>query len=445
MGVVAGAVDEAGVPAVLEALADDVHAGCVGHAACLAEDAVVTGDGQVDPVVVRVVAGGQDDGADPFAAQIEPGRRARCGDGRRSDWRQDLAGQAGAVDVAVDGVQQGVHAPVGVRGEGCELVAEPCGVALQALETAGESDPTTLEGGQVDAALVGVRVGASGQLKGWFAAGGCGVGHLVDGAGEPAGGLQPPEDVHPAVAAGHPGVPPGGQDDVAARSCELVGDLHPRGRGTHDQDPSRIQLARVSVPVAGDHRYVGAPDRSRYQGPAMRAGGHDDRARPPRGVVGVHVVAAGGSGGQPGHRRTGHDGCVERCGVLLELVHEVPGAQEAVRVTLGAPPGQSGHPGGAEQAQRVPAFGPPALAHSAAVEDDVFAAGECEQSAHRQAGVAGSDHDGVDVVRGSHGVSSGPDRPRPVGRDRSVASEVGAGCQPVTTSIATCVGWVSAS
>ncbi len=40
--------------------------------------------------------------------------------------------------------------------------------------------------------------------------------HVIDGAGQPTGGSQPPEPVHPPVAARHPGVPADGQEYLAA-------------------------------------------------------------------------------------------------------------------------------------------------------------------------------------------------------------------------------------
>ena len=80
--------------------------------------------GRSHPVVVRAVAGRQDDRPDPFRAQVEVTPGARCRDGRRTDRGQHLAGQAGAVDVPVDGVQEGVHPPIGVRRDGREPVPE---------------------------------------------------------------------------------------------------------------------------------------------------------------------------------------------------------------------------------------------------------------------------------------------------------------------------------
>ena len=59
-------------------------------------------------------------------------------------------------------------------------------------------------------------VGSTDQLHRRFVAGGHRVGHLVDGAVEAADALEPPEDVHAAVAAGQSGVAADGKNDVAA-------------------------------------------------------------------------------------------------------------------------------------------------------------------------------------------------------------------------------------
>ena len=342
---------------------------------------------------------------------------ARCRDGRRTDRGQYLARQAGAVDVPVDGVQERVHPSIGVRRDGREPVPERRVTTFQAEQATGQPDATALQRGQVHVALDPVRAGASDQLHRWLTARGRRVGHLVDGACEPAGGLQPPVDVHPAVAARHPAVPPDREHDVAPRPGELVGDLHPRRGGAHHQHATRVQTAGVAVPVGGDHADIGPSDGVRHQGRAVGPGGDDDRAGAPRAVVRVHVVGAGRACGQAPDGRAGHDRCVERGGVPLELVDEPGGRHEAVRVTLRLPPRKTGQPAGGEQVQGVPAFAPPALAHTPAVEDDVLAAGAGEQPAHGQAGVARSDHEGVDARDAGHGVCSsrGPEPSRPRG------------------------------
>src|SRR5215213_3490718 len=70
-GVVADAVDEVGVTAVLEALADDVEAVHRRDAAALGDLAGAVEDGQAQPRRGPPVAGGPDDGGDAVAAQIE--------------------------------------------------------------------------------------------------------------------------------------------------------------------------------------------------------------------------------------------------------------------------------------------------------------------------------------------------------------------------------------
>ena len=61
---------------MLEALADNVYAGCKGDALVLADAAVRVGDGEPEPRVVGTVAGGDQHGADALAGEVHrTGRR----------------------------------------------------------------------------------------------------------------------------------------------------------------------------------------------------------------------------------------------------------------------------------------------------------------------------------------------------------------------------------
>ena len=101
----------------------------------------------------------------------------------------------------------------------------------------------------------------------------------------------------------------------------------------------------------------------------------------------------------------GLDRAGRRCGVPLEVLHQLHGGHEPLLVRTGVlPAGQPGHPPRGEQLQGVPACGAPALGDPAAVQDDVVASGPGEQVAHGQAGVPGADDDGVD---GGHRVPFG--------------------------------------
>ena len=73
-------------------------------------------------------------------------------------------------------------------------------------------------------------------------------------------------------------------------------------------------------------------------------------------------------------------------------------------VAVVAPAGQPGLPVRREQAERVPALGPPRVRHLTALEDHVVDRALGEAATHRQPGVAGPDDDRGDVASCSAGV-----------------------------------------
>src|SRR4029078_5552607 len=85
-------------------------------------------------------------------------------------------------------------------------------MAVDAGHAPGQFDAASAEGGEIDVAVVGTPD----QLQRRFAAGRDRVGQLVDGAVEGPDALQPPEDVHAAVAPWQTAVAADGQHDVAA-------------------------------------------------------------------------------------------------------------------------------------------------------------------------------------------------------------------------------------
>jgi hypothetical protein len=113
VSVVACPVDEAGVAAMLEVLAYDVQTRCRSDTSLLADRAVGCQNGNVQPGMMRAMAGSDDHGSDMFSAQIEPCHRVRDVKPTGSDWRQDLAAQAGLIDVSVDGIEEAVHSLIG--------------------------------------------------------------------------------------------------------------------------------------------------------------------------------------------------------------------------------------------------------------------------------------------------------------------------------------------
>ena len=155
--VVAGPVDEPGVAAVLKALADDVDPRSVGHAAVLADGAVLGLDGQVHPRVVGAVAGARTTVRMPSACRSRRGgAAARCDRGGPAH-RPHLAGQSGVIDVLVNGVEESPQAPLRVGDVVRQPLAERRAVAVDAQEASAQPHAATLQGSQVDVG-VGHRV-----------------------------------------------------------------------------------------------------------------------------------------------------------------------------------------------------------------------------------------------------------------------------------------------
>ena len=195
------------------------------------------------------------------------------------------------------------------------------------------------------------------------------VGHRVDGAGQAAGDLEPPVGVQAAVAARHAGVPPDGEGDLAARAGELVGDLDARGRGSDDEHAAGRQCVGAAVGAGRDHAL--RVEAGRDPRTSVRPGRDHDVVGAPDAGVGVDEVAVVGAGDLV-HAGAGHDGSVERRGVLLQVLDEGAGPDEGVGIGAGGREvREPGHPRRGEQVQGVPAFGAPALGHPAAIEDDV--------------------------------------------------------------------------
>ena len=67
--------------------------------------------------------------------------------------------------------------------------------------------------------------------------------HLVDGAVERADLFEPPEDVLASVAARHARVAADGEVHLASGASQLVGELHPGGRGADDEHATGRELA----------------------------------------------------------------------------------------------------------------------------------------------------------------------------------------------------------
>jgi hypothetical protein len=186
----------------------------------------------------------------------------------------------------------------------------------------------------------------------------------------------------------------------AARSRELVGNLHPRGRRPDDENTTWPQLCRVAVVLCGDHvdrPEIAVADGGREVRGAVRSGRDHDVAGPPGAPVCDDPIQAS----RPGPRyvldgRPLDDRGVERRCVAVEVVGEGVGGQVTVGIRAAiAEAGEAGHPVRGQQVERIPPLTAPPLPHSAAFEDDVLVACGRQQPAHGQPGMSGANDDGV--------------------------------------------------
>ena len=154
-GVVAHAVDEVRVAAVLEALSEDVEAGDGGDAAPLDDLAVAVEDRDPQPRVGAAVAGGPDDRRDAVAPGVEPrdrlGGRSRAGVSAGRTSRVQAGGRrCGRRCGRGAGARRSSAAAV----VAVQVVGERQVAAVDAGEPTGDPDAEPLQRGQVDVAVV---------------------------------------------------------------------------------------------------------------------------------------------------------------------------------------------------------------------------------------------------------------------------------------------------
>ena len=169
--------------------------------------------------------------------------------------------------------------------------------------------------------------------------------------------VEPREDVLPAIAPGHTDVLAGGERDLATGTLQLLGDLNAAGRGADDEHATVRQLVRVAIPQGrdgGDARREAPGDRRDHTARGARR--QHDRPGLPAAPVGLDVEALSARPHRA-HRCAGQDGSSRGGRVSGDVVGDIGGRQEPVRVVAGVgPAGKAGHPVGGEQSQRVPAL-----------------------------------------------------------------------------------------
>ena len=268
--------------------------------------------------------------------------------------------------------------------------------------------------------------------------------------------MQPPEDVHAAVAARHAGVPPDGDEHDGGRS----GQARRRSGRRCDEAPTTR-----TPPAAAARRVAVGRGRRRRGGRATGsgAGARDDRA-PPGPVATTTLPGQPGAGvglsrGTGGARcRPAVDARARRCwgstGAWTEAAYAVEPLGEAGATrgsasgsVLAGHPRQLGHPGGLRSVRESQRSRRQRCAMSPRSSTTWSRPASRKRLAGGEAGMPGTDDDGVDrsilvwvcVLRGDW-VPVRPDVPRrPAGAPAAVR------VQRVATSITTEVPLVRTS
>ena len=188
----------------------------------------------------------------------------------------------------------------------------------------------------------------------------------------------------------------------AVLAGDVEGDLGARVAGTDDQHATGSQLGGVAVLARVKLHDLGVElaREVRHPGFVVRAGGHDDLCcKPPRlaGDDDVSVVVFGTT--KAVDADSGSHRQLEGVRVQFEVVGHLVLGGEGVRRRRKGQPGQAVVAGWGEQAQRVPAVAPAVADPCVLLEDDEAQSATGKVVAHRQAGLAGANHDHVKALR----------------------------------------------
>ena len=220
----------------------------------------------------------------------------------------------------------------------------------------------------------------------------CGEG--AEGGVEEAGLLEPGDDVAAAGPPRQPRRPPAGQEHLAARFAQLLGELAAGLAAAHDQDLARRQGCGVAVVVGIEHQHLARePGRdSRAMGPLVGAGAHHNRRRPQLAGRGAKQEPAAGSGFEAVHPDALANRRREARRVPLEVSDDLVAGDEALGVVAGVGgAGQAHGPVRRDQPEAVPQT-PPALANPCPLQHQVLEPAGGQLIAHRQPGLARSNH-----------------------------------------------------
>ncbi len=196
-------------------------------------------------------------------------------------------------------------------------------------------------------------------------------------------------------------------DHRPPRAAQLVRDLDTGRRGADDEHATAGNLVRSPVAVGGQlvDRRVDPAGGRRHPGPVLGPGHHHHVAREPGSLAGDHAQAAGGRLDKLDRGVLVHRGC-ERAGVVLQVGNQLRCRHVAVWVGARVGPGgQSVHPVGSDQPQRLPPGAAPPFGDPPSFHHDMIGALPGQAAADRQPGLAGPDDDGL---HSAHGRSPPP-------------------------------------
>ena len=358
--VVAGTVDQCGLSAPQELHPHQVHAGRADDAAVMTDHALAVENRQLQPGIIRPIAGGPDDRLDPALDEVHAERGCFLDTGRRQTIRRlHRVVEAVRARPFVDEVEQPAHLEIGER---AHVAQRPGKLRLAVFGDAGETadQPHADVGEGVE--VQGRAVGCAGKLQRGNPSRPRDVVHLVVALVEHAGGVHPPFQILAAIDARRPDVLSDRQRDRSPRALELVRDLGAARGSAHDQDAAVGELARIAIGLGGQRR-----DRRRHAGgearhprDVARTRGQHDGPAPPVAPVRAHEV----SGLRAAHRGDGRMGSHrsrDRLRIGRDEVDDLRQRPIAIGiVAVIAKARQPALPVGGQQPQRVPSLGAPA-------------------------------------------------------------------------------------
>ena len=247
--VVAGAVDQRGFPAPQELQPHQIQARAIGDAAVVADHALAVEHRQLEPRIVRTVAGRPDDRLDRPAGEVEAERR-RVLDPRGRQAMRRLDRRRRRRCRAPTRRSGSSSRPI-LRSDSAHMLrSEPANCALPSAMPARRPTsvtPMSVRALRSSVERSGVPASCSeGTRRARAMSSTCVIALVVH-----AGGVHPPLDVPAAIDARRADVLADRQGDWAARALDFVGDLGAARRRAHHQHAAVGELAGIAVLLRG--------------------------------------------------------------------------------------------------------------------------------------------------------------------------------------------------